>query len=226
MQFPIKESNVHALAGDVTAGFVVNTAVYPSPPVSTADLQAAIDAFTAAKSQTIANKAHYEESVSAKNEALATLKVFLKTDLRYAENTVKFDDDKLKLLGWSGRRARHSQKIPGQPRSLDAPKQGEGWLYLDWKKPTDGGKTAAYKIQRRPGSIGGNKASSGGTASGGGKIASSGGDISSGWNDIATAMETEITLENQPRGVELEYRIIAINKAGSSPPSNTEMAVL
>jgi len=206
MQFPIKESEVHALAGDMAAGFVANTAVYPSPPVSATDLQAAIDVFSAAKSQTIANKAHYEESVTAKNEALATLKSYAKIDLRYAENAVDFDDDKLKLLGWSGRRAKSSLKIPGQPRSLEAPRQGEGWLYLDWKKPTNGGKPAAYKIQRRP--------------------ASTGGDISSDWSDIATAMETEITLEDQPRGEELEYRIVAINKAGDSAPSNTEMAVL
>ena len=36
----------------------------------------------------------------------------------------------------------------------------------------------------------------------------------------------QITLKGQPRGVELEYRVVVINKAGDSPPSNTEMAVL
>jgi len=57
-----------------------------------------------------------------------------------------------------------------------------------------------------------------------------GGDIARGinnnWSDIATALETEITLKGQPRGVELEYRVVAVNKAGDSPPSNTETAVL
>jgi len=42
----------------------------------------------------------------------------------------------------------------------------------------------------------------------------------------ATAIETESTLVEQPKGAELEYRIIAINKAGEGSPSNTVMAVL
>jgi hypothetical protein len=46
------------------------------------------------------------------------------------------------------------------------------------------------------------------------------------WQDVATAIETEATLVEQPKGAELEYRIIAINKAGEGPPSNTVMAVL
>ena len=37
---------------------------------------------------------------------------------------------------------------------------------------------------------------------------------------------TEATLVEQPKGKELEYRIIAVNKAGEGEPSNTEMVVL
>ena len=44
--------------------------------------------------------------------------------------------------------------------------------------------------------------------------------------DVATAIETESTLLDQPKGKELEYRIIAINKSGEGSPSNTVMAVL
>ena len=39
-------------------------------------------------------------------------------------------------------------------------------------------------------------------------------------------IHTEATLVAQPRGAELEYRIIAVNKAGESPPSNTVEVVL
>ena len=37
---------------------------------------------------------------------------------------------------------------------------------------------------------------------------------------------TETTLGEQAKGKELEYRIIAVNKAGDGEPSNTEMVVL
>lgn len=43
---------------------------------------------------------------------------------------------------------------------------------------------------------------------------------------VGTALETEITLSSQERGKEWEYRVIAVNKAGESGPSNTVTAVL
>ena len=67
--------------------------------------------------------------------------------------------------------------------------------------PIDGGKTAAYKIQRRPRPEGP-------------------------WADVSMAIESEITLSDQTRGTEWEFRIIAVNKAGEGQPSNTVMAVL
>ncbi|WP_446008158.1 fibronectin type III domain-containing protein [Candidatus Electrothrix sp.] len=72
---------------------------------------------------------------------------------------------------------------------------------MDWKKSPDGGKSAFYRVERREPSA-------------------------EEWVMVGTALETEITLNNQERGKEWEYRVIAVNKAGESEPSNTVSAVL
>ncbi len=54
----------------------------------------------------IAKQAAVEAATTAKDEALEELVEAMKSDIRYAENTVDFDDDKLKLIGWAGRKER------------------------------------------------------------------------------------------------------------------------
>ena len=114
---------------------------------------------------------------------------------------VNSDDDKLNLIGCSGKETPTAFAPPARTRQLEAPKQGDGWVFLDRKQPVDGGRVSAYNIQRRNRTEGA-------------------------WQDVATAIETESTLADHPKGKELEYRVIAINKAGEGPPSNTVMAVL
>ena len=203
-RFPRTEAEIVALAQAMVSGLTGTEGlpnVYPSPPVAPAELTALINAYTTARNAAIAAQAAAEEATTAKDEALEDLADAMKSDIRYAENTVDFDDDKLKLIGWAGRKAATPLAPPGQARLLEAPKQGEGWVFLDWKAPIDGGAPAAYKIMRRerPAGL---------------------------WEDAATAVITEATLVEQPRGKELEYRIIAVNKAGDGEPSNTAMVVL
>ena len=200
-RFPKAEADVVALAQAMESGLADNAAVYPAPPVLPVDLTALISAYTTAKNAAIAAQAAAEEATTSKDEVLDDLADAMKSDIRYAENTVDFDDDKLKLIGWAGRKAATPLAPPGQARLLEAPKQGEGWVFLDWKAPIDGGAAAAYKVMRRERPAGA-------------------------WEDVATAVISEATLVEQPRGKELEYRIIAVNKAGDGEPSNTAMVVL
>jgi len=200
-QFPVRENDVVGLAQTLSAGLKTNELVYPTPPVLPDALDDAIAVYVDARDVAVAAQAQAEQHVQEKEAALVDLIEKMKSDLRYAENTVNFDDDKLKLLGWAGRKAKTPLQAPGQARSLEAPREGEGWLFLDWKEPADGGKVAAYKIQRRQRPDGP-------------------------WSDVGMAIESEITLTNQERGKEWEYRVIAINKAGEGDPSNTVMAVL
>ena len=71
---------------------------------------------------------------------------------------------------------------------------------LRWKSPVEGGKPAFYKIQRQ--------------AEG------------SSWEDAGTSTNTEQLMSNQPRGVEVDFRVIAVNRAGEGPPSATITVVL
>jgi len=199
--FPKKEAEIAALAEQLWRGLLDNNAVFPAPPVHPILIRIRKLIYQSRHDNFLAARAASERATANKDDALENLIEAMKADIRYAENTVDFDDDKLKLIGWSGKKTATPLAVPGQVRQLEAPKQGDGWVFLDWKAPADGGKPRAYKVQRR--------------------VRDSGA-----WADVATAIETEVTLVAQPKGIELEYRVIAINKSGVGSPSNTVMVVL
>ena len=200
-RFPKKEAEISELAERLWRGLFSNNAIFPHPPVHPTTLRARKLLYQNKHNVYIAARAAAEQSIAVKNDALEQLIEAIKSNIRYAENIVNFDDEKLKLIGWSGKDTPDALEPPGETRQLEATKQGDGWIFLDWKQPIDGGKVSAYKIQRRNRPEGA-------------------------WQDVATAIETEAALVEQPKGAELEYRIIGINKAGEGPPSNTMMAVL
>jgi hypothetical protein len=200
-QFPRAESAIATLAQSIISGLQSNPGVYPAPPVVYPALQNQLLAFGTAQQEAIAAQAAARQAIDSKEVALIELTEAMKSVLRYAEITVDHDDARLQLLGWNGRATRRTLDAPGQCRTLEAPRQGEGWLLLDWKEPLEGGKPAAYKIQRRARSTGE-------------------------WQDVATAIVSELTLVDQPRGVEQEYRVVAINRAGEGEASNAVMVVL
>jgi len=200
-RFPRTEPEVIALSQAMVAGLTANAVLYPAPPVLPAALTTLISTYTTKKNDAVAAIAAAEDATTVKDDALEVLTDAMKSDIRYAENTVNYDDDKLKLIGWAGKKTPSDLQAPGQSRLLEAPRQGEGWVFLDWKAPIDGGQPSAYKISRRERPAGP-------------------------WEDVGTAVETEATLVEQPRAKELEYRIIAVNKAGEGEASNTAMVVM
>src|SRR5438132_581626 len=46
------------------------------------------------------------------------------------------------------------------------------------------------------------------------------------WEEAGTSATTEKIMANQPRGVDLSYRVIAVNKSGQGQPSGVVTAVL
>jgi len=129
-QFPRTEPQVIVPAQDMATGLAANAAVYPAPPVAPADLQTRMAAYITARDAAVAAAAAAEQTTAAKNEALQALTDDMKADIRYAENTVNYDDDKLKLIGWAGRAAKTSLEAPGQAR-LAVECDGDNWHGAD-----------------------------------------------------------------------------------------------
>ena len=208
-RFPLAQSDVLQFAEAIVAGLTASPAVYPSPPVAAADLAAQLAACRAAVDQVVAARAAYEQAVTAKDASLASLAAKMRKDLRYAENTVDFDDDKLKLLGWAAKRSAKTQRPPGQPLALKSVDEGPGTLLIEWKHPArnSGGPVRTYIIESR-------------------ELSPDEGATWTQWRNTETSLETKAALKDQPRATQLEYRIKAINKAGQSPPSNTIAVVL
>lgn len=200
-RFPKKEADIAALAEPLWRGLLSNISIYPKPPIHPIALRMKSLVYKNRCEVLLAKKANAETATTAKDDALEDLIKALKSNILYAENTVNFDDAKLKPIGWADRKTATALTAPGQSSLLEAPKQGEGWVFLDWKAPIEGGVPAAYKVMRRERPAGA-------------------------WEEVATAVISEATLVEQPRGKELEYRIIAVNKAGDGEPSNTVMVVL
>lgn len=200
MRFPNTEPEIRALAQNIITG-LTNNPNFPSPPVSPAELQNQLNEMIQNSDAQVAAQAAAKQATDTKQASVDAVTGLVKSVLRYAEDAVQGDDAKLAQLGWGGRAVPRPLQVPGQPRLLEIWQQGAGWLMLDWKKPADGGAAATYKIEWR-------------------------GRAEGDWKLAGISVETEVTLNNQERSKELEYRVIAINKAGEGAPSNIVTAVL
>ena len=107
----------------------------------------------------------------------------------------------LRLMGWDVRKTPTAPDLPGIPRAFRAIHQGEGWVFFDWRTPADGGPVVSYKIERRERPAGD-------------------------WAIADMALKSETMIANQPRGKDLEHRVIPVNTTGEGEPSATIAVVL
>ena len=194
-RFPGREAEVASLAGTMVHGLAENAEDFPNSPVGVEVLQEALARFNGAKETAAAAQGAAAEAFETKADALEDLTDKMKSLIRYAEIAVGSDEGKLKNLGWSGRRAPVDMQPPGAPRTLGVKREGKGWIYLDWKTPAEGGTVSAYRVLTR---------TSGDTE----------------WRELLLSFESMTVLTEQPQGVDLEFQVVAINKAGVSLPSN------
>ena len=203
MNFPSRELDIVRLAQDVANGFTANSDMFPAPPAAAERLLEAVGAYNTARDAAIAAQATAVQGTASKNEVLSELTGLLRADLRYAESMSNGDPSRLQLVGWGPPRSRRSNdlEVPGQVITLEVRQEGSSWVSLGWKEPFDGGPVAAYRVQRRR---------------------REGGE----WTDVGTSVETAVTVRDQEPGVELEYQVIALNRAGQGPASNVVRVVL
>ena len=195
--FPRREAEIKVLAQNIITGLTVNAAEFPDPPFTANDLKETLDAFINLSNEQIAAQAATQQVTDAKQLGFQELIFRMKAVLRYAETKARSNDAKLAMLGWGSRAEAIALQRPGQPLLLQAARRhGRGELVLTWKQPVEGGTVTFYKIERR--------------------------ELPTGaWVLVGTSLETNIALNNQDMGKELEYRVIAVNRAGESTPSNT-----
>ena len=200
MKFPQTEAEIAALALVIVQGLAQAGDDFAAPPVSLTELQARLERYNAALGAAVAGDNASRERHAVKDAALEELVEGMKTDLRYAEDAARGQPEKLSKLGWGPRRANAPLQTPGEVRDIQIVSEGDSWAILRWHQPVDGGVPAYYRIQRKK--------------------------DGTGWEEAGTSTDTEQLMSNQPRGVELDYRVIAVNKAGIGQPSATVTLVL
>jgi hypothetical protein len=201
-KFPQTDAELRALAQKVIAGLGENPE-FPSPPVSSSALQNRLDEFDERSDAQVAHYAAAEQATDAKALSRKLLAAELRADLRYAEYAADGDDSKLSMIGWGIRPPQTPITIPGQPFKFQIVRSGSGEAEARWERPIEGGAAACYVVKMRvSGGEGGN------------------------WISAGTFFGIKATLTNLERGKELEFCVVAMNKAGESLPSNMMVAVL
>ena len=200
-RFPKSEAEIATLGQDLIKGLRAHSDDFPTPPVPPDELQATFDVYLDAREAAGEATSAATEAIAVKQEALEDLTDQMKSDLRYAENTVKYDNAKLEKLHWGGRGSSTPLAAPGPVVLLSAPRQGDGWILLEWREPGDGGRPSAYRVQRRL-------------------------HEDHDWEEAGMSIDTQTLLRGQKQGVCWYYRVAAVNKAGEGEPSAEVKAVL
>ena len=199
-RFPKTEAKIAQLAQQIADGLAHAADQFPKPPVQPAELQALLDDYKEKTAAVTRLRAEAKLRRVDKNRALKELKDSMRANLKYAEIMARRNPEQLIQLGWRPRRPRTALKPPGEVRNIEILKEGDTWLLLSWDKPDEGGEVTAYHIQRR--------------------------EPRGEWEEVATSIDRIELLRDQPRGLELDFRVLATNRAGTGGPSATVTAVL
>jgi len=202
-KFPTKEDDIVALAKAMLYGFQNHGDEFPS--VYGPALFAAYQSYLSARNSFIKAEAAKKLATKEKNYRLGWLLKVMKRRLKKSQVDTAGDPVKLAYIGWGPKATGQPIQVPAQPGKLAAVDVTQGGLSLVWEKPNSASLVRNYNIERR------NQQE----------------DEQFGrWMLVATAYENSVNLKNQPRGLQLEYRVKAVNTSGESQPSNSVAIVL
>ncbi len=201
--FPRTEAEIVALAEQMIAGYTEHAGDFPS--VTVAELQAELTNYKEGKQTQEDAKGQLHIATSAKEEDLEDLIEMMKNDLKKSEVDAAAAPDNLYEIGWGPRQQPQPEPLPGMPDYLHPTAEGPGDLWLKWTSPAAGGIVRNYIIERREQTAGGTFGS---------------------WAVVGTSINNEIHLLEQPRGIQMEYRVKAANASGEGMPSNVAEVVL
>ena len=209
-RFPDNKNEILILAGRVAAGIGAHPGDYPNPPFDAGSLLAFASEATAIMGQRQSKEAEAKGLLEQEDAKMAEVTGELRRLIRIAEAIHRNDAAKLQEIDWDIH-AQRKHLAPGAVRNLEAVHEGAGTVTLEWKAPArnaSSGRTSAYKIAREIRALDTRQAI----------------EEFGVWESIT--FKTKATLENQPRGAEIIYRVTASNRNGDSPPEQTQRLVL
>lgn len=202
-KFPTRQTDIKALAIAMAFGAWDHRDDFPS--IDVFEIAGAINLYVSARDAQNQAAAAAKLATEAKNISLKILIESMRKCLKKSEVDTAANPEKLALIGWGTKANRQQAELPGQPSNLQTVSQGKGFVQLKWDRPTGGGALRNYIIE--------------------GRQQDQSGDFGP-WHLAATTYQTENNLSDQPQGVQLEYRVKAINTGGESLPSNSVALVL
>lgn len=209
-RFPQATNEILALAGKIKQGIADNPVDYPNPPFDASFL----GTLAAEAMQDITHEVEVKAEAYAagvkRRKTVAALAKEARRLLAQAQIVHGQSEPKLEEIGWK-KRAHPKSLAPGQVRNLRVVHQGAGTVELEWDAPevtAHTGKVAVYRILREIRN----------------ETTRESIEEFGVWESVAYKSKTKLT--NQPRGVEISYRVTASNVNGEGQPSNTEQVVL
>ncbi len=202
-QLPRTQPRSVELTEQMINGFTAYPDTFPSADIE--KLQNMLESFNQAKKEFNDCLSMYKQAGEKQKQAFEQLKSVIANQVKTAQVDTADSPVKLGLIGFGERKKKSAINLPAQPELLRVESLAAGVVKLQWQKllKKDSGPVRSFIIESR--------------------IMN---DKIGNWLLAGTSFDCETILKDQPKGVKLEYRVIAANHSGKSCPSNTLTVIL